>query len=157
MEISKKLSRIVLKYLNRSLIKRGYNRYEKTAEVWTAIGDRIAITADSGMARELKSENIEVIDIYDSEAIKLPPYKFGFIGGTAGVFRNTVYFIGNLAAHPCGAKIEDALKKVGYNCVSLDENSDSLFDMGGIFFFENPDINTATSGKKISPNNPKSE
>ncbi len=125
--------------------------------VTLGIGDKIAITADSGMARALKSENVEVIDISDSEAIKLPPYKFGFIGGTAGVFRNTVYFIGNLAAHPFGTKIEDALKKAGYECVSLDEKSDSLFDMGGICFFENPEINTATSGKKISPNKPKSE
>ena len=151
------LSKSINEYANNEELKiipvsQGY-----PACVTLGIGDKLAITADSGMARALKSENIEIIDISDSEAIKLPPYKFGFIGGTAGVFRNTVYFIGNLAAHPCGAKIEGALKNAGYECVSLDEKSDSLFDMGGIFFFENPDINTATSGKKISPNKPKSE
>ena len=111
----------------------------------------IAITSDAGMARTLKDEKVNVMLIPDSEIILLPPYKFGFIGGCAGVLHSTVYFIGNLLSHPYGKRIEERLAKAGYSCVSLDPESDSLFDMGGIFFFENPPKNTAVSGKNISP------
>ena len=131
-------------------VKQGY-----PACVTLAAGN-LAITSDEGMARKLQSESVRVMMIPNSDKIKLPPYKFGFIGGTAGVHKNTVYFIGNLLSHPCGKEIEAALCCEGYSCVSLDEESDSLFDMGGIFFFEALTKNTADNGISTSPKNPKS-
>lgn len=113
-----------------------------------------AITSDKGIARSLESEGLRVLTIPESEKIKLPPYKFGFIGGTAGVFRNIVYFAGNLYSHPYGKEIEVALNEAGYSCVSLDAEADSLFDVGGIFFFESPLKRTAKSGKTINPKSP---
>ena len=98
-----------------------------------------AITADEGMTRVLSFEGIDVLKIRDSEKIKLPPYKNGFIGGAAGVFGNTVYFIGNLDSHPDCEKIKLNLSERGYRTVSLDAKADSLFDLGGIIFTERTD------------------
>jgi len=111
-----------------------------------------AITSDSGMARALEKNGIDTLLIEESEKIKLPPYKNGFIGGTAGILGNTVYFIGNLLAHPSGEKIRDTLARAGYEALSLDPSSDSLFDLGGLML-----INTDKNGSNISPKNPKSE
>ncbi len=147
------LSQRIIKYANTSgleliPVSQGY-----PACVALAVPDTV-ITSDKGMARTLETEGIRVLTIPESEKIKLPPHKFGFIGGTAGVFRNTVYFAGNLYAHPSGKEIEAALNKVGYSCISLDEKADSLLDVGGIFFFENTPIRTAKKGKNINPKSP---
>ena len=117
-----------------------------------ALPSGFAITADMGMSRALAGNGIEIINISESEAIKLPPYRNGFIGGCAAVFENTVYFIGNLLAHPSAEKIKSELEKRGYEAVSLDSEADSLFDLGGMIL-----INTERNGSKTSPNNPKSE
>ena len=54
-----------------------------------------AITADSGMAKILCDEGINVTLIKEGH-ISLPPHKYGFIGGAAGVYGNVVYFFGNI-------------------------------------------------------------
>ena len=100
------------------------------------VGEEFAITSDDGMARALRAEGMDVLKIHESEKIKLPPYRNGFIGGTAGIFGNTVYFLGNLNSHPEGKDIELNLLKRGYRAVSLDTNADSLFDLGGIILTE---------------------
>ena len=117
----------------------------------------LAVTGDVGMARALAREGIEVVTISQSEKIHLPPYQFGFIGGTAGVYGGAVYFLGNLAAHPEGDIIEEEITKRGYNCISLDPSADSLSDLGGIFLFGSAENNTAVTGSNISPSTPKSE
>ena len=117
----------------------------------------LAITSDKGMARALVAEGVETLVISESEKISLPPYKFGFIGGAAGIFGNTVYFLGNLMAHPDGKAIENSLAAHGYACVSLDPDADSLSDLGGIFLFGNEDSTTAKTGSTTSPTIPKSE
>ena len=117
-----------------------------------ALGSRLAITADKGMAHALSKNGIRTLIIEESEKIALPPYKNGFIGGAAGILGNTVYFIGNLFSHPSGEKIRDTLKNAGYEAVSLDSSEDSLFDLGGMIL-----INTDKNGSNISPKNPKSE
>ena len=109
-----------------------------------------SITADLGMARALENHGVRVMRVEESESIKLPPYKNGFIGGTASVLNGTVYFLGNLLSHPSGKAIRDALLSEGYSAVSLDDASDSLFDLGGMIL-----INTDKSGSNTSPKNPK--
>ncbi len=100
------------------------------------LGKAAAITADRGMAGVLETAGVRVTLISDSEKILLPPYEYGFIGGCAGVYRDTVYFIGNLDAHPDSEAIKRAINEVGMRYASLMPDSDSLFDLGGLLFFD---------------------
>ena len=125
--------------------------------VTLGVGDGFAISSDMGMIETAKSLGIETLYIPESDKILLPPYKNGFIGGCAGVFRDKVYFIGNLDAHPSAKIIRQELLSRGYTAVSLDPSSDSLSDLGGILFFETNDGTTPSSGASIKPAIPKSE
>ena len=117
-----------------------------------AISENLVITADSGIANAVERHGIRVLRIDDTERILLPPYKNGFIGGCAGIFENRAYFIGNFHAHPNADMIEGELLTLGYEAISLDPTSDSLFDLGGMIL-----INTDKNGSSTSPKNPKSE
>lgn len=98
------------------------------------IGSRAAITADKGMARAMEKAGIEVTLIENSEKILLPPYKFGFIGGSAGEFNNEIYFIGDIEAHPQFEKIKEAIGRAGYKWTSLGKGLGALYDLGGLVF-----------------------
>ena len=130
------VSKEILAYANESGLKLVCVKQGYVACTTLFAECNFAITADEGMARALRLEGIDVLKIRESEAIKLPPYKNGFIGGAAGVFKNKVYFIGNLASHPDAQIIEQALSERGFAVVSLDDTADSLFDLGGIIFTE---------------------
>ena len=97
------------------------------------LSERVAVTADSGMARALSGEGIEVVKI-EGGHISLPPHEFGFIGGCAGVFEDTVYFLGRLEAHPSYDLIKTAADSCGMKIVSLSD--EPLRDLGGILFLE---------------------
>lgn len=101
-----------------------------------AIGQRHAITSDRGMAKKLISEDIDVLTVPETERILLKPYKNGFIGGCAGVFGDTVYFIGNLRAHPQSEDIQSFICDAGFRAVSLMPRAECLFDLGGLCFCE---------------------
>ncbi len=98
-----------------------------------ALGDSHAITADQGMARSLRREGVEVLLIENGE-IELPPYEYGFIGGAAGVFDGSVYFIGDPMTHRQGAEICAFIEAAGYSTVSL--KSGTLSDLGRIVFID---------------------
>ncbi|MCF8231691.1 MAG: hypothetical protein K9J27_05820 [Bacteroidales bacterium] len=66
------------------------------------------------------------------ENIFLKNYSHGFIGGTAGVFGDHVYFAGSLTYSPEGNKIASFLNKLNYKIVELYDGP--LIDGGGIFF-----------------------
>lgn len=114
--------------LNFVAVKQGY-----PACTVLKLNENAAITADAGMERALLSRGVRVYKI-DEGGILLPPYPYGFIGGAAGVYRNTVYFLGNPALHPSYEVIRDALEKEGLISVSLGEGV--LTDLGGILFIE---------------------
>ncbi len=90
-----------------------------------------AITADRGMARTLAERGISVTLIENGD-IELPPYEYGFIGGTAGVFENKVYFLGDPRTHRSYPLIESACSRAGLEIVSLGDGR--LIDLGGILF-----------------------
>ncbi len=92
-----------------------------------------AITADCGMARVLSAHGIRVT-VISSGGITLPPYEYGFIGGAAGVYGKTVYFLGNLDTHPDAALIRSAIEAEGFSAVSLSEGP--LRDLGRIIFID---------------------
>lgn len=62
--------------------------------------------------------------------IKLPGYKTGFIGGTAGVTDKAVFFTGSLRTHPDGAVIRDFIRNSGKGVVEL--YNGPLYDVGTI-------------------------
>jgi hypothetical protein len=97
------------------------------------LNDGAAITADRGMADILTREGIKVTLIEDG-GIMLPPYEYGFIGGAAGVYRDTVYFAGDITTHPSQDAILKAISDEGMNAVSLSRGG--LYDLGGILFLE---------------------
>lgn len=95
------------------------------------LNEESAITADRGMSRALRSEGIEVTEISDGD-ILLPPHKYGFIGGAAGVYGNKVFFLGSLDTHRDCEIIKDACKRAGLMPVSL--SGEPLADLGRILF-----------------------
>lgn len=95
------------------------------------LGDGAAITADCGMARIMREHGIRVT-LTQNGGIALPPYEYGFIGGCAGVFQKTVYFIGDPKTHPSADKILSAIESEGYSYVSLCPGT--LLDLGRIIF-----------------------
>ena len=95
------------------------------------IGENAAITSDNGMAKAMQKEGISVTLIENGD-IALPPHDYGFIGGACGVFKDTVYFIGNLELHKDKDKIKEAIAKAGKSIVSLSD--EPLADLGRIIF-----------------------
>ena len=95
------------------------------------VSDNAIITADKCIASACKKNGIDVLLISEGH-ISLLPYNFGFIGGTSGVYRDSVYFCGALTSHPDGDKITDFCIKHGKKAVSLSKGD--LEDVGSIFF-----------------------
>ena len=95
------------------------------------ISERSAITADKGMY-EVLSENGINVTLIDNGDIMLPPYEYGFIGGAAGIYGNTVYFLGDVTKHRSYEKIRSACESCGKKIVSL--SSEELIDLGRIIF-----------------------
>ena len=96
-----------------------------------ALGERYAVTADHGMAAAMQDAGIDVT-LIENGSIALPPYEYGFIGGAAGVFEDTVYFLGNPSLHPSWDKISDAIRRAGLRSVALSDTP--LCDFGRIIF-----------------------
>ncbi len=112
-------------------VKQGY-----PACTTLSIGNSLAVTSDRGMANALSAEGIEVMLVPECENIKLPPYKNGFIGGSAGVFGNKIYFLGNARTLPYYVELSERARKAGYEIISLGGDTDLLLDLGGIIFFD---------------------
>ena len=101
--------------------------------VTLALTEKLAVTADEGMANAISGAGISV-ELIKNGGVSLSPYEYGFIGGAAGVYKNKVYFIGNLNTHPDCQKIEDAIRGAGLVPVSLSDLP--LRDFGRIIFIE---------------------
>ena len=97
------------------------------------LGESAAITADKGMARALRECGIEVTEIECGD-ISLPPYDYGFIGGTAGAYDGKIYFLGDPKTHRSYSLIKSACDKARLDIVSLGDGR--LIDLGGILFVE---------------------
>ena len=93
------------------------------------LGQGHAITSDEGMARIL-SEGGSTVTLIECGDIALPPYEYGFIGGAAGVYGDTVYFAGDIESHRSFDKILTAIENAGMRYVSL--CNEALLDVGGI-------------------------
>jgi len=99
------------------------------------IDDKHIITSDKGIYDKCNAG--AVIDrplLVKPGYVRLPGHKTGFIGGTSGVFKNNVFFLGSLRCHPDGNAIRDFIKSAGKNVIELYDGP--LYDAGTIYFFE---------------------
>lgn len=106
-------------------VKQGYAKCSTLA----LAGANAAITADVGMEKALSSHGVDTLMI-ERGHIALDGCEYGFIGGASFVLESThtVYFFGNIEAHPDGEIIKKFLAAHGYQAVSLDGE---LTDYGG--------------------------
>ena len=95
------------------------------------VSENAIITSDKKIAEKCTESGLDVLLIREGH-ISLPPYDFGFIGGTSGTCQNAVYFCGSLSSHPDGNAIRDFCLKHEKKAVCL--SSDTLQDVGTIFF-----------------------
>ena len=96
------------------------------------VNDNSAITADAGVYKLLKENNLNVLKISEGY-IELNKMK-GFIGGASGLINdNTLVFNGELKTHPDCDNIISFCKNVGVDTVSL--NKGNLVDIGSILRF----------------------
>jgi hypothetical protein len=121
----------VLRYAERSgleciRVKQGYPRCSVLK-----LRENTAVTADAGMARVLSENGIKVYRIRAGH-VKLEGREYGFIGGCAGVFGDTVYSLGDIDTHPDSEIIKDAVRDSGMKHLSLCEGE--LTDLGTILF-----------------------
>lgn len=107
--------------------------YAKCSAV--VLGDKALITADPAVEKAARSLSLDVLRISEGH-VTLDGYDHGFIGGASGVCGNTVYFCGNILAHPDGNAIKEFCQSHGFEVVSLSE--EPLYDVGALFFLSKP-------------------
>jgi hypothetical protein len=96
------------------------------------LDDDLFITSDSGIFNQLQKQHLDVH--YSSpEAILLPGFEHGFLGGCLGVFENQVFVAGSFSRFPEGEKLSLLLESRNYKIVELYDGP--LFDGGSLFFF----------------------
>ena len=95
------------------------------------VSDNAIVTADQGIADKAQNIGLQVLKI-ESGSILLPPYQYGFIGGSCGSYENKIYFCGSLDYHPDGERIRQFCKLQGKRVIEL--SSAPLSDVGGILF-----------------------
>ncbi|HDP16437.1 MAG TPA: hypothetical protein ENN16_01115 [Candidatus Omnitrophica bacterium] len=93
------------------------------------VDDRRIITSDKGIKTAWEKAGGIALFVRPGN-IKLPGYKTGFIGGTAGVTDKQVLFAGNLRMHPDAKAIRNFIKKSGKGIVEL--YNGPLYDVGTI-------------------------
>ena len=92
-----------------------------------------AITADKGIGSVLTEHGLNVL-IITSGHIALPGYDYGFIGGASFVYKNIVYFFGDLEKHPDCVKIRNFIEDAGY--VPAYDIDYPLTDFGGAIILD---------------------
>lgn len=95
-----------------------------------AVDEKSVITEDSGIAKTLIENNFNVL-LLEKHFVKLPDYKYGFIGGASGkISLDKLAFYGNIEKHPEYNRIYDFLYKRDVEAVSLSD--EPLMDYGSL-------------------------
>lgn len=89
------------------------------------------ITSDRMIEKALKMYGFNVLYV-TPDAIKLPGFRHGFIGGCMGVFNKVLYLSGALAHFKEAEAIKNFIASNGYKIKEL--SPDPPVDCGGIFF-----------------------
>ena len=91
------------------------------------------LTSDRGVEKVLLNMKINVFHI-DPQRIDLPGHRHGFFGGCCGIWRDKFFVCGSLKSLREGEELENMLIGEGFEIIELYDGR--LFDIGGIFFFE---------------------
>ncbi len=105
-------------------VQQGYTRCNLLA-----LSHNRFITSDKGIEKTLKEKSLESLYVNPKD-IQLPGFDHGFIGGTAGIFENQMYLLGNLDHYSESERLRCFLTE--YEIVELYDGP--LFDGGGLFF-----------------------
>ena len=92
------------------------------------VSDNAIVTADPAIATAAESCGVTVLKIRPGHIV-LDGYDYGFIGGTAFMVEDALYFAGDLFLHPDGKAIADFCAEQGVTCHSLVKNM-MLYDLG---------------------------
>jgi len=103
-------------------VKQGYTRCNLLP-----LANNRFITSDKGIENALDEKGLEVLYV-NPEGIQLPGFDHGFFGGVAGIYKDQVFFIGNLDHYAEGEKIRRFLSD--YEIIELYDGP--LFDGGSI-------------------------
>lgn len=87
------------------------------------------ITSDKGVFKKLLSEGLDV-NYVDNDNIILEGYDKGFIGGTCGIWKQKILFMGSLKHYNWGNDIRNKLENHNYEIIELYDGH--LFDGGTI-------------------------
>lgn len=96
-----------------------------------AIAENAFITSDAGIYKKLQSHSLSSC-YFAPEEIKIETHRYGFLGGTCGLFQNKLFFLGNPLKHKDGKKLCDFIGSYQLEVISLSD--DYLYDGGGVFF-----------------------
>ncbi len=124
------VSRILLTYytdLNYNIVHVNQG-YAKCAVV--PLGDAL-ITDDDSVASAAEKNGISYLKVSKGN-VRLKGYAYGFIGGSAGVCDNTVFWNGDITSHPECDMILDYMRQKGFRSVNLTDGE--LYDIGSLLF-----------------------
>lgn len=111
-------------------VNQGYTRCSTLA-----VSENSAITADTSIAKALRHNGADVLQISPGNIV-LEGFDYGFIGGCSGhISNNTIAFFGNIQAHPDYYSIKEFIlnhnKQIHIFCKDL-----SLTDIGGVVLID---------------------
>jgi hypothetical protein len=109
-------------------VRQGYTR----CNLLLLKGDHY-ITSDPGIHKSLILAGLDGIFV-SPDGILLPGFANGFIGGTMGILRDSVYITGSLSHYPEGKGVRVFLERLNYRIVELYEGP--LIDGGSLLFNE---------------------
>lgn len=96
-----------------------------------AVLKNAVITADNSIFEACKAKNIKSLKITEGH-VALKPYDYGFLGGATGYFNETMFFFGDICAHPDYLLIEEFLKSENIKIKYI--KNFPLTDIGTIIF-----------------------
>lgn len=96
-----------------------------------SLKDDIFLTSDKGVEKIINKHKLKCF-YFDPAEITIIDHKNGFIGGTAGVNENKIFFNGNINLHKDGKFLTNAINSLGMDIINLGNHR--LYDGGGIFF-----------------------
>lgn len=95
------------------------------------VSDNAIITSDKAIPGICSSFGIDVLTVAEGH-ISLPPYDYGFIGGSCGTYGDKIYFCGSIEKLPDAERIKEFCRKHGKTAISL--SLDTLQDVGSLLF-----------------------
>ncbi len=105
--------------------------YTRCSMVYLCDGNYLA--SDRGIEKVLLQKGLSCF-YFNPEEIIIKDHKNGFIGGSVGIWGKRIFFNGNIELHTDGQRLEEYLKRLGFEIVSL--SNEYLYDGGCIFFIE---------------------